>query len=249
MIDRLLQDFLQRVSLSAEGASFLALVTALMGLWGLSRIGGLAGLYLYNGLVVCLANIQLLHVANYVTGPLPLGTVLFTTLFLSDTLIADRYGSTAARKGVALNVLAYVFFAGHMLIALLHPPAAPARPLDPFLQEALQNYHAMERLFIPSIRFFIASCIASMLSQISLIQVFFYAKIKTTNLYLNQFVSTLIASLIDHLVFTFVAFYLLADTRPSIHLFWEGYVMSSFVLRLIIISGFIAMSMLIKRKK
>lgn len=246
MIDALLKNSLQGLSVSSEGASLAALITALIGLWGLHRMGGLAGLYLYNGLVVCLANLQLLHVAYYVTGPIPLGTVLFTTLFLSDTLITNFYGDKAAQKGVALNILAYVFFTSHMLIALMHPPAGLTMKgtVDPFLQEALQNYRAMESLFLPSVRFFVASCVASLISQMSLIRIFGRIKVRTKSLYLNQFVSTFSASVIDHIVFTFVAFFLLAEIRPSIDLFWKGYVVASFVLRLLILISFIAISSL-----
>lgn len=246
MIDAFFLDFLQGLSLSSEGASFLALVMATGSLAGLHKLGGLSGLYVYNALVVCLANIQILHVAHYATGPLPLGTVLFTTLFLSDTLIVHRYGAKAAQRGVALNVLAYVVFAGHMLIALMHPPAGsvPEQMADPFLQDALQNYQAMERLFTPSLRLLAASCVASVASQMGLIQVFCRIKLRSANVYLNQFVSTLAASVTDHLVFTCAAFYVLADTRPSVRLFWDGYVFRSFVLRLLIIAGFIAVDAL-----
>lgn len=243
MIDALIQRAVQcLIAFPPEVASFLALIVALATLCVFHRVGGLSGLYLYNALVICLANVQLLHVTHYVfwPDPLPLGTVLFTTMFLSDALIVDRYGAKAAQKGITLNVLAYVFFAGSMLVTLMHAPAQVSLgSADPFLQEACENYQAMTRLFTPSARFFMASCLASFISQSCLVQIFSRIKVKNNNICINQFISTFSASLIDHLIFTFIAFYLLADTRPSLDLFWGGYVVGSFVLRIIIILSFI----------
>lgn len=238
-MDLIFQQIIQSgTQLSAEISSLLVLLFSLMSLYFFYKKASLSGLYIYNILVVCLANIQILHVTQYTlcSTPLPLGTVLFTTLFLSNTVITDQYGVKAAQKGVILSLAVYAFFSISMILSLMHKPAIGN---EEFLQQATINYQAMIRIFIPSLRIFLASLMAFGVSQIFNIFIFNKIKYKVSNLYINQFISIFLASFLDHLIFTAFAFYVFANIKPSLDLFWNGYVIGSFIIRIIVVCFYI----------
>ncbi|MDR1208611.1 MAG: queuosine precursor transporter [Holosporales bacterium] len=148
---------------SPEFISLATLLTSLGFLEGLFRIAGKSGLCAYNCIAVCIANIQVLHITKYdlMPMPVPLGTVLFTTTFLSNNMISAKYGSSEAQKSVILSFVVYAFFSISLILSLMHKPLQG----DAFLQESYQNYLAIKRLFTPSIRILCASLISFLLSQ------------------------------------------------------------------------------------
>jgi uncharacterized integral membrane protein (TIGR00697 family) len=148
---------------SPEFISLATLLTSLAFLECLFRIAGKSGLCAYNCIAICIANIQVLHITKYDTLPLPvpLGTVLFTTTFLSNNMISAKYGSAEANKSVILSFVVYAFFSVSLIMSLMHKPLQG----DDFLRESYQNYLAMKRLFTPSMRILCASLISFALSQ------------------------------------------------------------------------------------
>jgi uncharacterized integral membrane protein (TIGR00697 family) len=219
-------------NLSAEWISLVVLVFSLCSLLIFFKRLGLTGLYVYNCLSVCLANIQILHLTSYsfFTTPLPLGTVLFTTTFFSTSLITDQYGPQAARQGIFLSFLAYGFFSLSMLLSLKH---APASGNDVFLQNAHDNYRAMCKIFRPSLRLFLASLASFTASQWVDVIGFQWIKRLTKGrfLWLRQGGSMFFSSFIDHFLFSYLAFYFFITPKPTLNLFWNGYVFNSFLLR------------------
>ncbi|MDR0632988.1 MAG: queuosine precursor transporter [Holosporales bacterium] len=220
---------------------------------------GVTGLHVYNSLVICLANIQILHLTQfaYIDVQVPLGTVLFTTTFLANWIISGECGAAEARKSVLLSSLAYVLFSGHMLLALAH---SPVRQLDTYSLQALSKYQALLEIFIPSLRIILASILAYIISQFFYIR--FIVKAGATSLakteagaenagktphrplqypqgaivFLQQSLSMFLSSIIDHIVFSIFAFYIFPAVKPTIHLFINGYVVSSFAVRLVTIA-------------
>ncbi len=232
-VDLLLQRLLQvGTQLPPEFVSLLALIVALLSLKLFQSFGGLAGLNLYNGLVICLANIQVLQITKYTffKDQLPLGTVLFATIYLSNICIAETYGAKAGRQSVWLGMGAYAFFALSMLLSLAHLPAEGDAA---FLCEARQNHAAMLRIFVPSVRIFVASLASFGISQFTNLFLFQFLQKDslTKNSKLTSLATILASNVVDNVVFCFVAFYFLAEVPIPPRVLWSGYVWESLGVR------------------
>ncbi|GHS92644.1 hypothetical protein AGMMS49949_05000 [Alphaproteobacteria bacterium] len=234
-------------SLPPEVVSVFVLFFSLAALSLFHKIFGLTGLYLYNALAICLANIQILHITHYsfFSSPTPLGTVLFTTTFFANTLMTNLYGAKAARRGILLSFLAYSFFAFSMILSLLHVPVigeggeaqdASARP-DAFLLQAQKNYEAIKCLFLPSLRILGASLFAFAASQLTSVATFQRLKKGTKGhlLGLRHGASIFLSSFVDHFLFSYLAFFLFVTPKPSLTMLWMGYGLDSFILRYVVI--------------
>lgn len=235
-MDEIFQSLLQKgLTFSPEFVSLACLLFALISLESFHLWGGLVGLNIYNALVVCLANLQVLHITQYClfTAPLPLGTVLFTTLFLSNTLLVETYGAEAGRQSVGLGMAAYIFFALSMLLSLAHRPAVGE---EMFLQQAQLNYDALVRVFVPSGRIFVASLVSFGVSQLVNIAVFErLQKISSRRVLPWSRLGTLLLSgLVDNTVFSYVAFVFLAPTPVPIPVLWRGYILGSLGVRIVV---------------
>lgn len=222
--------------LPTEIVSGFCLIFALTGLFLFAKHSGLYGLYIYNSLIVCLANFQILQLAQYHfwPSPIPLGTVLFTTLFLTNTIITEHYGEKAARKGVALSLWGYAFVCCSMVLSLAHAPASDAHSAD-FSSYTHQNYQALLRIFVPSCRLLLSGLIASCISQLTAIWLFSRIAILTRSSVLKQSGSMFLSSIVDHIVFSFCAFYLFTTDRPSWRILIDGYIIGSYIIRIIVI--------------
>ncbi|MDR0625422.1 MAG: queuosine precursor transporter [Holosporales bacterium] len=200
---------------------------------------------MYNGLAICMANIQVLHITQYTTfpTPIPLGTILFTTVFISNSKITKQYGEASARKGVYLSLFVYVFFSLSMILSMMHKPFVSD---SSFSQQAFLSYKAMVTLFSPSVRIFLAGIISFFVSQ--LCNVIFLGKTglssndsklkRRTSLFatehrrhFTEFLAVFSSGLIDSIVFTHLAFYWLAPTPLPTAVIWKGYIMSSTIIR------------------
>jgi uncharacterized integral membrane protein (TIGR00697 family) len=183
-----------------------------------------------------LANIQILHLTKYAVfkEPMPLGTVLFTTIFFASGLITEKYGAAIARKSIVLSLFTYGFFCLSMVFSMMHNVAVGE---GVFLQQMGENYEAMRKIFLPSVRLLIASMTAFFVSNFINIKMFNlknFLKNKSFQEYFPTF-SVFISSIADHLVFTLLAFYFFVEKKPDSSLFWGGYVIQSYVLRCITI--------------
>lgn len=233
-LDSLFRQFVQAGRLvPPEIASLGVLVFALMTLRILNKHFGCIGLNVYNVLTICLANIQILQVTQYsvYTSPMPLGTVLFTTLFLSNTYITELYGEAEARQGTALGILAYAFFGLSMLLSLTHQPALGEAD---FLVNAQLDDAALLRVFVPSARFFTASLVSFGVSQWVNVWIFQWLRMNQYASF-SRVVSMVLASLVDNIVFSYTAFVVLAHTPVPQPALWSGYILGSLGVRFVVV--------------
>ena len=88
-----------------------------------SRFYGVGGLWLYTALASIASNIQVLRFSYYsLTGaPFVLGTALFTSTFLVQDVLVERYGLAAAKKNISLSFWAQVVFLIWMMLTIAHP--------------------------------------------------------------------------------------------------------------------------------
>jgi uncharacterized PurR-regulated membrane protein YhhQ (DUF165 family) len=235
----------------AELPSLLLLVLCFAALSFLGKRYGLPGLYVYGAIATCLANLQVLHITRYTLChvPFPLGTIPITTVSFANILITAAHGKHAARRAVVLQLLAYAFFSLHMVVSLMHTPATAAVSGwggedavagQSYLQYALLNYQAMVRIFSPALRLFVAGIVAFFIAQ--------YVNIFVSGKFLNSGraglarlapgFSTFFAGLVDSIIFNLLAFYLLAEVKPTLVTLFTGYVLETMVIRFIVVLAY-----------
>lgn len=194
------------------------------------RLFGLSGLYLYGAIGVIIANLSVLKTVqfSFYPGPMALGTIVFSSLFLCSDLINERYGKTAALKSIWLGFFAYFITLLLMMITLGYSHSDSS-----YFQSAVSF------LLIPGPSLFVSSLIAYFLGQY--VDVFFYdflhVKTGKKHLWLRSFVSTLLAILIDNTIFSVLAWHVFAvRPLPLSDIFWT-YILGASVLRAVISLG------------
>lgn len=191
------------------------------------RIFGLVGLYAYNILATIIANIQVLKMVEFEFSPEPLalGTVIFATVFLVSDIITEHYGKEAAQKGVWLSFSMQVFMVAFMLLTIGHHPL----PNDPF-------HNAIETLFLPSPRLLIASLTAFAISQLLEIRLFHRIRVATSGrmLWLRTNISSLFASLLDNIIFSTIAWIILAPAPVGLKVLVFTYILGTYLARVIV---------------
>lgn len=212
---------------SSELVSWLTFLCCVVFILSSMRFFGLVGLYAYNVLATITANIQVLKLAEFGFSPEPvaLGTVIFATVFLVSDIITEHYGKKAAEKGVWLSFAMQVFMVIFMLLTIGHHPL----PGD-------KAHIAIETLFLPSPRLLIASLTAFVLSQFFEIQIFYRLQKATSNkmLWLRTNVSSIIAALLDNIIFSTIAWMILAPTPVTLKSLIFTYILGTYLARVIV---------------
>lgn len=212
---------------SSETVSGLTFLCSLVFILGLMRFFGKVGLYAYSILATIIANIQVLKVAEFGLSPEPvaLGTVIFATVFLVSDIITEHYGKEAAQRGVWLSFIAQIFLTIMMLLTIGH------RPL-----EGDMAHVAIETLFLPSPRLLIASLTAFAISLIFEIQVFHRLSKATGGkmLWLRANVSAILAALLDNIIFSTLAWVILAPTPVTLKSLIFTYILGTYFARVIV---------------
>ena len=110
------------------------------------RLFGAPGLYLYNSVIVLVANIQVLKTSVFWFSPEPvaLGTVAFATTYLASDILTEHYGVAVARKGIWISFSGHILMTTLMVITLGFAPSP-----DGTIQEAMLG------IFTPSFRILI----------------------------------------------------------------------------------------------
>lgn len=210
-----------------EFVSLLLAITCGMAIIILFKKFGKVGLFAFNALAVVLGNIQVLRVAEFSLSPEPiaLGTVMFAATFMVTDIINELYGRKAARQSIFLSFSIYVCVTLCMIIDLGHTPITHDH-----------NYKAMEILFSPSLRFFIASITAFLLSQLFDVWIFNWIKKLSQSqfLWLRTNGSTFISGLLDNFIFSLLAWIVLAPTPISFYTLMMTYVIGAYVYRSVI---------------
>lgn len=217
--------FLQQFS--SEFISWLTFLCCVVFILGSMRFFGLIGLYTYNVLATIVANIQVLKIAEFGFSPEPvaLGTIVFATVFLVSDMITEHYGKKAAQKGVWLSFTMQVFMTIFMLLTISHQPLSGDTA-----------HMAIETLFLPSPRLLIASLTAFIFSQLFDIQVFHRLQIATAGkmLWLRLNVSSIMAALLDNIIFSTIAWMILAPTPVSLKSLIFTYILGTYLARIIV---------------
>ena len=215
-------DFLQ--SLSTESLAFLSLLGCVATILLFFRLFGIAGLYMYNAVIVIVANVQVLKTSTFFFSPEPvaLGTVTFATTYLVSDILTEHYGKDVARKGVWLS------FAGHILMTSLM-----VITLGFVSPEGDKAHGAMMSLFTPSPRILIAGLLAYVLSQFMDIYVFEWISQRTNRrwLWLRTNVATLLSGLVDNTIFSVLAWVILSPEPIGFYSLIFTYILGTYIAR------------------
>lgn len=208
------------ISLMVLGLSLALLILA----W---KSSGVLGLYVFQIVTLLSANIQVLRMGSTCLSaePIALGTIAFATTYVAEDLINQQAGPKAAKKGIYLGLMAQLMFSLLMLSALAYQP-----------QPGEAVYGALSFLFVPSLRLLCASLAAYYLSHLFNVQCFSYLQnyFSKCALWLRVSMCGWLSTLLDHFIFSWLAWKALASVAVEWHVLWFSYFFPSLFPRIVI---------------
>lgn len=219
--------------LAPEWISVATFIVCMASILMLLRGFGRSGLYIYTVVAMMVGNLQALKAGSFamMDQPVALGTIVFASTFLVSDILTEHYGMAVARRCVWLG------FCSALLLNILMILTLGVAPLEGGGEAALtfNNAHdAMMRLFLPAPAIFIASLTAYLFSQRIDILVFQRLKTATTGrfLWLRTGAATLLATLLDNVIFSTLAWVILAPTPVDAQTLIWTYIIGTYVFRL-----------------
>jgi uncharacterized integral membrane protein (TIGR00697 family) len=225
-------------TLSPEMVSVILFGICTLSILLLLRRLGEQGLYLYNIVAILASNIQVLKGVQFSMSaePVALGTFLFSTTYLCSDILAEHYGKDSAKRGVWLAFYAQILMTLFMMIAVGYPPLTSTAVGSAGTEHMPLTEQAMAILFTPSPRILFASLLAFLISQFIDIRIY-QALSKLTQqraLWFRTLVSTLCSAIIDTLLFSVLAWVILAPNPISLSVFTFTYVLGTLAMRAIV---------------
>jgi uncharacterized integral membrane protein (TIGR00697 family) len=213
-------------SLSGEVLSAVSFIIGVAIMLAMLRMFGLVGLYVYSSAATITANIQVLKLMtlDVSSEPVALGTAVFSTIFLCNDIITEHYGKDAAKKSIWLSFITQILVTVTMLIAIGFKPV-----------EGNKAHSAIMELFMPAPRLLLASLAAFVVSQLVNINVFqwFSGFYKEKKLWLRSNAALMISELIDNIIFSSLAWLILAPNPVSMSMLVYTYILGTYVLRVV----------------
>ncbi len=192
------------------------------------RYGRLMGLYLYIAVATIVANLAVLKTAFFpgYGSDIALGTGIFTSVFLCNDIINEYYGKKSALKAVAVGFFSYLTFLAMTFIVTAYAPAS----------DSLESHRALLLLLSPAPAIFIASIVAYLSSQYLDLVLYSAFKKMTKNKFISfrSFVSTAIGSFCDNVIFSLLAWYVLAAKPLPLDKIWWTYIWGIYLMRLVL---------------
>lgn len=222
-------------SFPAEIVSIFLFAVCTVAILVLFRFFGAPGLYLFNIVAVLAANIQVLRGVQFSLSPEPvaLGTVVFATTYLCSDLLTEHYGKEAAKLGVWYCFAAQLLMTLLMVISVGYPNLPAELSNTSALQHLQQAEKALALLFTPSPRLLIASLLAFAVSQFNDIWIFQALNIATKGrlLWLRTSVSSIVSAFVDTVLFSVLAWVILAPQPVGLSTLIFTYILGTFVTR------------------
>lgn len=237
----IIQPFIQTLqSLPAEIVSLILFAACAISILFLFRLFGAPGLYLFNIVAVIAANIQVLRSVPFSLSsePVALGTVVFACTYLCSDILTEHYGKASAKKGVWYCFAAQLLMTVLMIIAVGYPSlietsgSIGAPGTDPWLN----TEKAMALLFTPSPRLMFASLLAFAISQLNDIWLFQALNRLTKGqwLWLRTIISSLFSAMVDTVLFSVLAWVILAPEPVSLSTLIFTYILGTFAARALV---------------
>ena len=214
-------------TLNTELVWFIFLFFCFISILIFLKILGYIGIYIYTSVAIIAANIQILKTVDFFYSPEPvaLGTILFSSIFLCTDILSENYDKQKAKTNVLVGFLSFILMTIFMLFTIGFRPSQ----ID-WAQDSLVT------IFSPMTRFFIASMIAYILSQYFDIWIYGLLKKinKNKNLWFRNNLSTILSSLIDNTVFSFIAWIILNPDPETLYNVIMIYIFGTYLIRIFI---------------
>lgn len=185
----------------------LAIVFSLIPL--VLRPFGAAGMFIFIGIGIVAANVQVLKAASFAfyAAPIPLGTVVFSATYVATDVLTEYYGRETARKAVWLGFAAMLLMTVMMLLAMGYKPMSAEEAQASGMDWALPNADHLAALYLPQATLLIAGLTSYLISQLN--DIFVFQKIRQMTgsgaLWARACGSTAISALVDNIVFSTLA--------------------------------------------
>ncbi len=211
---------------SGETLSIISFIFGVVFMLFMMRFFGLTGLYVYSSTATITANIQVLKLMTFasIAEPVAMGTATFSTIFLCNDIITEHFGKEAAKKNIWLSFVTQILITITMVISIGFKEYGND-----------QAHNAIVTLFLPAPRLLIASLVAFVMSQLFNITIFSnlakYCHHKM--LWLRSNVALMLSELLDNIVFSLLAWLVLAPEPVSTHTLIYTYILGTYALRVI----------------
>ena len=203
----------------------------------LLKLFGEIGMYIYTVIAVISGNIQVLKIVDFpfFENPIALGTILFSTTFLTTDILTEYYGTKFARKNILIGFVGFLLMTLIMLYTLGFTPLNINHSNEEY-SWALSTQSNLLEIFMPLPNFFAASMIAYLFSQY--FDVWFYEKISyLTNkkfLWLRNNISTMTSSLLDNTIFSLFAWIIFNPNPLDFNTVLFTFILGTYILRVVI---------------
>ncbi len=223
-------------SLPNEAVGALIYLATISSLFFLHRLFGKEGLFVFIVLAVVLGNIQSLKVIqlSFFEYPIAMGSILFTTTLLATDILSEYYGKKEAEKAIWLGFFGLLMVCVIMLLTL-GSKVIEAEPASS-LYRYVETHNAMALLFTPSPALILASLTAYLISQYADMIVFLWLKKRSQGRFVSirTFVATLLATLIDNCIFSFLAWRIFYPLDIDLKTFLYAYILGALGIRIFI---------------
>lgn len=201
------------------------------------RLFGAAGMYVYISIAIIAANVQVLKAVKFSVfdTPVALGTILYATAYLCTDILNEFYGPKAARKSIYMGFMAMLLMSIFMILTLAYKPLAPSEAVGG-MEWALDNHHHIAAVFAYTPVLFIAGMAAYLCSQLNDVWMYsFFKKItKGKYLWLRNNAAAAISAFIDDVLFSILAWVVLAEEPLEWGVLWGTYILGTYALRLVV---------------
>ena len=199
------------------------------------RLFGVWGITVYMCVALIGANLQVLKAVQFslFESPVALGTVLFSTTFLSTDILTEYFGPKEARRAVLLGFAGMILLTLFMLLAIGFTPLSE-QYIDSDWAWGRENHEHISALFMPVPAILLAGFLAYLTSQI--LDIWIYQRIRSMThnrfRWLRNNVSTWVSALIDNTVFSILAWVIFADQALPWGVVWKTYIFGTYFIRM-----------------
>ncbi len=208
-----------------------------LGLLLLLRTLGRFGVMLGMTILLIAGNIQVLKAVQFpfYSAPIPLGTVFLATTYLASDILAEYFGSQAAKQAITISVVGFVIMTLCMLLTMGFHPLTHAQAVHFGLQHVYDYQAALLMIFSPALKMLLCSIVSFWISQRLEISLFMAIRRLTGEkaLWLRNNISTWTAALVDNTFFTVIIFHLWTAHPVPWHTLIFGYVGGTYIMRVL----------------
>ncbi|MFN8693764.1 MAG: queuosine precursor transporter [Holosporales bacterium] len=201
------------------------------------RFFGANGLYAYIGIAVIAANTQVMKAVQFpfYSDAVPLGTIVYASIYLATDILNEWYGRAAAQKAVFLGFAGYLIFTVFIVLALGYSPLTPEQAGEGMAWN-LPNHDHLMAIFLPAPAILIASMAAYLISQTNDVYMYAWLRKKTAGkqLWLRNNASSLVSNFIDNAVFSIIAWNILSPNPVTWDAMFYTYILGTYLLRVVI---------------